>query len=47
MTREVYKLTCYRCARTVELPAGKPEQTERFACPHCGAALCLDWRPAE
>jgi hypothetical protein len=25
---EVYKLDCYRCARTVEVPAGKPRQPE-------------------
>jgi DNA-directed RNA polymerase subunit RPC12/RpoP len=45
--REFYKLVCHQCSRAVELPAGKPGQAERLVCPHCGAWLPVDWRPAE
>lgn len=37
-TQEVYGLTCSRCHREVEIPASGPHR-----CPHCGAALSIDW----
>ncbi len=45
MTFEVYKLDCERCGRTVEIPAGKPEDQQEISCPQCGAVLTIHWRP--
>jgi hypothetical protein len=41
---ELYKLDCYCCLRTVELPAGRVGAQESFSCPLCGAAIGIDWR---
>ena len=40
---ELYEVECI-CGRIVELRAGNPNYPETAACPHCGAALRLEWR---
>jgi hypothetical protein len=36
---EVYKLTCWSCLHTLELPAVDGTQ----ACPNCQASLMVEW----
>ena len=43
---ETYKLDCWNCRVTVEMPAGNPQQPDQAKCPQCGAALVIEWRPA-
>lgn len=43
-TNEMYKMVCWACNRTIEIPAGKADQPEVRTCPHCKAPLHLDWR---
>lgn len=40
--REVYKLDCSACGRTVTVPASDG----KHVCPNCGAALQIDWHNA-
>jgi DNA-directed RNA polymerase subunit RPC12/RpoP len=47
MTRETYKLTCWRCLRELELPAAAPEARVVIRCPHCRAELDCWWRCAD
>jgi rRNA maturation endonuclease Nob1 len=42
--QERYKLACWRCEREVEFAAGSADRPEFRECPHCGAALVLEWR---
>lgn len=44
---EHYQLTCWRCLRVIEVPAGEPEARVLIRCPHCGAELDCWWRCAE
>ena len=43
----VYELTSYTCGKMFEVPAGDVSKPEQVACPHCGAKLFIEWRPAE
>lgn len=36
---EIYKLTCWSCSHTLELPAVDGTQ----ACPNCQASLTIEW----
>lgn len=45
--REVYKLTCWACLRTVEIEAGPADEPEQRTCPRCGAELDIRWRTVE
>lgn len=38
---EVYKLVCWRCAETIEVPA----DSGPAGCPRCSAELQIQWRP--
>jgi LSD1 subclass zinc finger protein len=36
---EVYEVVCWRCRRTIELPAS----ARPYRCFHCGASLVVEW----
>lgn len=44
--RDVYALCCWRCAVELEVSAAQADEHGTATCPHCGAALPIEWRPA-
>ena len=44
---ETYKFDCHGCGREIEIGACPPESVMQTACPMCGVALCIHWRPSD
>ncbi len=45
-TTEIYNLTCHACGKDLEVKAGPQPGVSTYACPRCGVALVIEFRPA-